>query len=167
MKIGTHDDSQADEALEAAIDRVIGVTRGLPLAMERPWLTLAPGALATGHGLGGGATRAGGGSAYEEFVRAVRHHAGGQVWSRVLVIDQSAWVQIRGAAGRVYVAKTRQVVSRVESTLRPEMVPAFPPPPPGSVNATRPDRPNGRIQSWVRADERLVAGVVTLISKAH
>lgn len=127
---------------------------------------LGPGALTTGHGLAGGGRRAEGSRAYMAFVEGVRELVGGKTWSRLDVLDQVAWVQIRGLRGRIYVAKTAGVVSRVESTLDPAEVPELPPAPTGAVNASEPDRPNGKIRSWLRADVELVAEAVKLIAGA-
>lgn len=126
---------------------------------------IGPGALATGHGLAGGGRQGNGGViAYLQFVDAVASYVGKMTWDRVEILDQAAWVQIKGNRGKVYIAKTTGVVSRIESTLEPEEVPRIPEAPPGAVNASEPDRPNGRIRSWLRADAELVAEAVKVIA---
>ena len=124
---------------------------------------IGPGALATGHGLAGGGRTREGATAYSAFVEGVRELVGSETWKQVDVLDQSAWVQIKGRRGRIYVAKTRGVVSRIESTLSPEEVPDYPTPE-GVVGASEPDRPNGNIRSWLWADMGLVAEAVKVIA---
>lgn len=158
---------QLDQAL-----RVLsaGINSGLPSPDESPTEqrgqvhAIGPGALATGHGLAGGGRKGEGSSAYRAFVEGVRDLVGQDTWDRLDVLDQVAWVQLRGSRGRIYVAKTSGVVSRVESTLDPGEVPDMPVPPTGAVNASEPDRPNGKIRSWLRADVGLVAEAVKVIA---
>lgn len=162
-----------EEQLGRALEVIrIGIQSGMlpSLAGDSPGQhtpvhPIGPGALATGHGLaGGGRKPEGTQQAYQAFVEAVRRLVGEPTWGRLSVLDQASWVQLRGERGRIYVAKTRGVVSRIESTLSPEEVPVIPEPPEGGVNASEPDRPNGNIRSWLRADAGVVAGAVRVIA---
>lgn len=96
--------------------------------------------------------------AYEQFVDAVRALVGDEAWEQMEVKVQRAWVQVasrRNASDRLYIAKARLRVSRVECTL-----------PPGSIpEATEPDRPNGSIRSSLPANEEVVARAITLMAR--
>lgn len=159
------------EQLQLAMETIsAGIRSGLlpdvnnsPTEQRAQAHAIGPGALATGHGLAGGGRAREGATAYAAFVEGVRDLVGKKTWSQIDVLDQSAWVQIKGRRGRIYVAKTTGVVSRVESTLRPEEVPHYPTPE-GVVGASEPDRPNGSIRSWLWADMGLVAEAVKVIA---
>lgn len=64
------------------------------------------------------------------------------------VSENVAWIKIesRKNGHKVYIAKGKNSVNRVESTLPPNLVPG----------ATEPDRKNGRISSYIPADPKLV-----------
>lgn len=124
---------------------------------------IGPGAMATGHGLAT-SKKAQSVTAYEAFIEGVRELVGTETWQRLEVLDQAAWIQVRGDHGRIYVAKNTTAISRVESTLEPHDVPDVPMAPLGARNASEPDRVNGRIKSWLRADVGVVAQAVRLIA---
>lgn len=94
--------------------------------------------------------QAGGGSkvAFEEFMaqlEGVIRKAG----DNIDVTEHSRWVKIesRKNGHKVYISKGKNQVSRIESTLPPNLVP-------GSVE---PDRKNGRIASYLPPDPKAVS----------
>lgn len=131
--------------------------QGNPDEQHAPTHAIGPGAAATGHGLaGGGVKPKHGPGGYREFIAALETRLGPEVWSRVAVTEQAAWVQIMGirSGHRLYVAKTQRVVSRVECTLEPLE----------EEGRVRPDRRNGQILSWVVANEEKVAKAIETIA---
>jgi hypothetical protein len=104
---------------------------------------------------GGGetATQEGGGSrggkvAFEEFMaqlEGVIRKAG----DNIDVTEHSRWVKIESLKNghKVYIAKGKNQVSRIESTLPPNLVPG----------AVEPDRKNGRIASYLPPDPKAVS----------
>lgn len=131
--------------------------KGSPDEQHAPTHAIGPGAAATGHGLaGGGVKPKHGPGGYKEFIAALEARLGPEVWSRVVVAEQAAWVQIMGirSGHRLYVAKTQRVVSRVECTLDPLE----------EEGRVRPDRRNGQIRSWVVANEEQVAKAIEKIA---
>lgn len=93
--------------------------------------------------------RGGGGGkvAFEEFMAqlsgALRRGGG-----NLDVSENAAWVKIESLKNghKIYVAKGKTSVNRVESTLPPNLVPG----------ATEPDRKNGRIVSFLPADPKVI-----------
>lgn len=116
-----------------------------------------PAAQATGHGMmrGGGRQAQGGRPAFEQFMAALKdplRRAG----KRVRVTEIKGWVKIEGQQGhKVYISKTKTGVSRVESTLDPSMI----------EGAQPPDRPNGRIASWIPAYPDVVGEAIGLLAE--
>lgn len=159
--------AQLDQAL--AVIRA-GITGGMlpdvPTDRSAGSHAVGPGSLATGHGLANAGRKAEA-AAYETFVEAVRVLVGPTTWNRLDVEVQAAWVRIVGKDGRVYIARSTTTVSRIESTLDPSQIPLVPAAPEGSQNASKPDRPNGSIKSWLRADVGVVAEAVKLIAGAE
>lgn len=145
-------------ALEGAVltPAATGEGEERPVIQRVPVHAIGPGAAATGHGLAGGGRRRTGAKAYEKFIEAIRNRVGPDVWDGISMEEQASWVKLEGklSGERVYIARTVNTVSRVESTLPPEAVPG----------CTKPDRMNGSILSWVPANEETCAEVVTLIA---
>ncbi len=109
--------------------------------------------MAANQSQGGGAGDEGGGGrvAFEEFMAqlsGILRKAG----DAVEVTEHSRWVKIesRKNGHKVYVAKGKNQVNRIESTLPPEAVPG----------ATEPDRKNGRIASFIPADPKAVSAAI-------
>jgi hypothetical protein len=75
----------------------------------------------------------------------------------VSVTEHARWVKIEGVKNghKVYVAKGKNHVSRIESTLPPNLVPG----------AVEPDRKNGRIQSYIPADPKAVAAAIRQLAQ--
>lgn len=71
---------------------------------------------------------------------------------KIQVSDNARWVKIESIKNghKVYVAKGKTQVNRIESTLTPDMVPG----------STAPDRVNGRIASYIPADPKSVAEAI-------
>jgi hypothetical protein len=117
-----------------------------------------PAAQATGHGMMRGGARGAAKPAFEQFMAALRdplRRAG----SRVRVSQIAGWVKIEGQQGhKVYIAKTMTGVSRIESTLNPELVRGAKAPDPGR-------RRNGRIASWLPARPEAVAQAIDVLAK--
>jgi hypothetical protein len=86
--------------------------------------------------------------AFEQFMGALRS-AIKQAGPAVQVTDHARWVKIESTKNghKVYVAKGRTQVGRVESTLPPELV----------VGAESPSTPNGKIASYIPVDPGSVA----------
>ncbi len=89
--------------------------------------------------------------AFEEFM-AQLSGALRRAGNNVDISENAAWVKIesRRNGHKVYVAKGKTSVNRVESTLPPELIPG----------ATEPDRKNGRIASFIPADPRVVGEAI-------
>lgn len=124
--------------------------------VARPRTVTGPGAQATGHGMMmGGLQRHEGPAAYEQFMAALRDplRAAGD---SVRMSENAGWIKIEGMQGhKVYIAKTKTGVSRVESTLDPDLI----------KGASPPDRPNGMIASWIPANPEKVAQAIELLVK--
>lgn len=86
--------------------------------------------------------------AFEQFM-AQLHGILRKAGDNVSVTEHARWVKIesRRNGHKVYVAKGKNQVNRIESTLPPELVPG----------AVEPDRKNGRIASYIPADPKSVA----------
>lgn len=127
-----------------------------PTEQRVPVHAIGPGAMATGHGLAGGGRKRTGPKAYEVFIDALRERVGDKIWGGITVEEQSAWMKLEGrnSRERVYIAKTVNVVSRVESTLPPEAI----------AGSTQPDKVNGSINSWVPANEESCAAAIIMIA---
>jgi hypothetical protein len=105
---------------------------------------------ASGQVQGGGEEREGR-VAFEEFMAqlsGILRKAG----DAVDVTEHSRWVKIesRKNGHKVYVAKGKNQVNRIESTLPPELIPG----------ATEPDRKNGRIASYIPAEPKAVTTAI-------
>lgn len=89
--------------------------------------------------------------AFEEFM-AQLSGALRRAGNNVEISENAAWVKIesRKNGHKVYVAKGKTSVNRIESTLPPELIPG----------ATEPDRKNGRIASFIPADPRVVGEAI-------
>lgn len=100
------------------------------------------------------APKSDGQEAFKRFMAALGdalHRAG----DMVTVSDNVSWVKIEGRNGhRVYVAKGKNSVGRVDSTLPPDVVP-------GAMPA---GRRNGRIASWLPASTEAVARAIEIIA---
>lgn len=97
---------------------------------------------------GRGGQRSGGQVAFEEFMaqlEGVIRKAG----DNVDVTEHSRWVKIESMKNghKIYIAKGKNQVSRIESTLPPNLVPG----------AVEPDRKNGRIASYLPPDPKAVS----------
>lgn len=110
-------------------------------------------------GAGGqqGQQTASGAVAFEEFMAqlsGVLRKAG----DNVTVTEHSRWVKIESKKNghKVYVAKGKNQVNRIESTLPPNLVPG----------AVEPDRKNGRIQSYIPADPKAVAQAIRQLAQS-
>ena len=95
--------------------------------------------------------------AFEEFMAqlsGVLRKAG----DAVSVTEHSRWVKIESKRNghKVYVAKGKNQVNRVESTLPPNLVPG----------AVEPDRKNGRIASYIPADPKAVAQAIRQLAQS-
>ena len=92
---------------------------------------------------GRGGQQASGPLAYEEFMARLKSTLD-KAGASVQVSENAAWIKIesRRNGHKVYLAKGKTQVNRIESTLPPEAVPG----------AVEPDRKNGRIASWIPAD---------------
>ncbi len=115
-----------------------------------------PAAQATGHGsLAGGLRRVEGPAAFEQFMAALKRplkNAG----QAVRVSENRGWIKIEGRQGhKVYIAKTKTGVSRIESTLDPDLI----------KGAAPPDVKNGRIASWIPATPEAVSEAIGLLVK--
>lgn len=114
-----------------------------------------PGAQQTGHGtMFGGQRSQEGPAAYQEFMAALKDplRKAGQ---KVRVNENAGWIKIEGMQGhKVYIAKTKTGVSRIESTLDPDLI----------DGASPPDRHNGRIASWLPAEPKVVAEAIQLLA---
>jgi hypothetical protein len=107
-----------------------------------------------GQGGGGGGTRA----AFEEFMaqlNGVLRKAG----DNLTVTEHARWVKIESKVNghKIYVAKGKNQVNRIESTLPPELVP-------GAVD---PDRKNGRIASYIPADPKAMATAIRALVQSE
>ncbi len=89
--------------------------------------------------------------AFEEFM-AQLSGALRRAGNTVDISENAAWVKIesRKNGHKVYVAKGKTSVNRVESTLPPNLV----------AGATEPDRKNGRIASFIPADPKAVSEAI-------
>jgi hypothetical protein len=117
-----------------------------------------PAALATGHGMarGGGQRRQENEpSAYEEFMAALET-ALDRVADRIQVSERKGWIKIESLVNghKVYIAKSKTAVSRIESTIPANRI----------KGAAEPDRANGRISSWIPADPNLVAQAIEILA---
>lgn len=95
-----------------------------------------------------GQQQSGGQVAFEEFMaqlEGVIRKAG----DNVDVTEHSRWVKIESMKNghKIYIAKGKNQVSRIESTLPPNLVPG----------AVEPDRKNGRIASYLPPDPKAVS----------
>lgn len=142
------------DTLKAALETGMIDERPVEIKMTSP--LIGPAAAVTGHGLAGGGRKHTGPAAWESFVNSLKSKLGPEVWERVSFEEQSAFVKIQalGSKERLYIAKTVTVVSRVECTLHPDLVP-------GSM---APDRPNGSILSWIPADEGSVTEAIKVLA---
>lgn len=116
---------------------------------------VGPGALQTGHGMArAGNRRTDGHAAFEEFMDELSPsiQRGG---NRLRVTLNEGYVKIESLHNghKVYIAKGVTTVSRVESTIPPSML----------DGAAEPDRPNGRIASWIRADVQSVSKAIDFL----
>lgn len=96
--------------------------------------------------------------AFEEFMAqlsGILRKAG----DAVDVTEHSRWVKIesRKNGHKVYVAKGKNQVNRIESTLPPELIPG----------ATEPDRRNGRIASYIPADPKVVSEAIRALVQSE
>lgn len=96
--------------------------------------------------------------AFEEFMAqlsGILRKAG----DAVDVTEHSRWVKIesRKNGHKVYVAKGKNQVNRIESTLPPELIPG----------ATEPDRRNGRIASYIPADPKVVSVAIRALVQSE
>lgn len=115
-----------------------------------------PGAQETGHGAMqfGGRRAQEGPAAYEQFMAALKDPLR-KAGNKVRVSDNAGWIKIEGMQGhKVYIAKTKTGVSRIESTLDPDLI----------EGASPPDRKNGRIASWIPARTESVAEAIELLA---
>ena len=122
-----------------------------PHGSARPGLSgTGPSAVATGHGLMRMGPPRAALPAFKQFMLALREPLE-RAGSSVSVSTLTGWVKITSLDGhKIYIAKTVTGVSRVESTLPPELIPGAQPPDPST-------RPNGRIASWIPARPEVVA----------
>ncbi len=109
-------------------------------------------------GRGGGGGEGQGKVAFEEFMAqlsGILRKAG----DAVDVTEHSRWVKIesRKNGHKVYVAKGKNQVNRIESTLPPELIPG----------ATEPDRKNGRIASFIPADPKAVTVAIRALVQSE
>lgn len=98
----------------------------------------------------------GGQVAFEEFMAqlsGVLRKAG----DNVTVTEHSRWVKIEGVKNghKIYVAKGKNTVNRIECTLSPDLV----------HGAVESDRKNGRIASYLPADPKAVAEAIQVLAK--
>lgn len=93
----------------------------------------------------------GGKVAFEEFM-AQLSGALRRAGDNVSVTEHSRWVKIESKRNghKVYVAKGKNQVNRIETTLPPDLVPG----------AMEPDRKNGRIAAYLPADPKVVASAI-------
>ncbi len=93
--------------------------------------------------------------AYQEFLRRLQP-AIDKAGDAISVIENKAWVKIESLVNghRLYVAKGKTLVGRVESTLPPHFF----------RDAIRPDRDNGRIASWLPVEVRAVAEAIGVLA---
>jgi len=96
--------------------------------------------------------------AFEEFMAQLSGILR-KVGDAVEVTEHSRWVKIesRKNGHKVYVAKGKNQVNRIESTLPPELVPG----------ATEPDRKNGRIASFIPADPKAVSVAIRALAQSE
>ncbi len=144
----------ADHAL-AALESEVDEDAPEPIIeSEEPVTGPGPSAMATGHGMLRSGTRSGSRMSFEQFMAALQdpiRRAG----PKIRVTEITGWIKIEGQQGhKLYVSKTKTGVSRVESTLSPEMI----------DGALPPDRRNGRIASWIPAQVGPVADAIDLLA---
>jgi len=103
---------------------------------------------------GGGGRRQEGPPAFEEFMAALQD-AIQSAGNGIRVTDNRGWVKIESTVNghKVYVAKGKTAVNRIESTLDPNQL----------SGATEPDRDNGLIRSHLRAEIEVVSQAISLL----
>lgn len=90
-------------------------------------------------------------SAFEEFMTTLRQpiRQGG---NKLRVTDNAGFVKIESLRNghKIYIAKTKTVVNRIESTIPPDMI----------MGALEPERDNGRIVSLLPADPAVITDAI-------